>query len=143
MLSALLLSHLLSRSLGGNPLVPNVGQADPHIHFWPETNTYYACAFFLPPRRQPPPRRRSSPHPPPPAPRPCRPDATHDYSPNNTGFYMTDWWVWSSPDLVSWTLADVLFPNATPAAPSDYGSCWATDGAHRKDPAAGAWEYFF
>jgi arabinoxylan arabinofuranohydrolase len=56
---------------------------------------------------------------------------------------MTDWWVWSSPDLVSWTLADVLLPNATPAAPSDYGSCWATDGAHRKDPATGAWEYFF
>ena len=56
---------------------------------------------------------------------------------------MTDWWVWSSPDLVSWTLADVLYPNATPAPPSDYGNCWATDGAHRKNPATGSWEYFF
>lgn len=56
---------------------------------------------------------------------------------------MTDWWVWSSPDLVSWTLADVLYPNATPAPRSDYGNCWATDGAHRKNAATGSWEYFF
>ena len=95
-----------------NPLVSNVGMADPHIHYWAETGTYFAYA-------------------------------THDYSPNNTGFYMTDWWVWSSPDLVSWTLADILYPNATPAPRSDYGNCWATDGAHRKNPATGAWEYFF
>jgi arabinoxylan arabinofuranohydrolase len=56
---------------------------------------------------------------------------------------MTDWWVWSSPDLVTWTLADVLYPNATPAPRSDYGNCWATDGAHRKNAATGSWEYFF
>ena len=35
----------IAAALAGNPLVPNVGQADPHIHFWPETNTYYACAW--------------------------------------------------------------------------------------------------
>ena len=81
---------LAHNALGGNPLVPNVGQADPHVHFWAETGTYYAYA-------------------------------THDFSPNNTGFKMDDWSVWSSPDLVSWELADTLYPNATPAPPGDYG----------------------
>lgn len=98
--------------LGGNPLVPNVGQADPHIHYWAETSTFYAYA-------------------------------THDASPDNTGFLMTNWWVWSSPDLVSWTLADVLYPNATPAPVADYGNCWATDGAHKRNAATGTMEYFF
>ena len=69
--------------------------------------------------------------------------ATHDFSPTNKGFKMTDWWVWSSADLVEWSLVDVLYPNATPAPPADYANCWATDGAHRKNPTTGAWEYFF
>ena len=103
-------SPLLARAT--NPIVPNVGQADPHIHYWPETGLHYAYA-------------------------------THDQSPQNTGFYMTDWWAWTSADLRVWKLADVLYPNATPAPLSDYGKCWATDGAHRKDPATGSWEYFF
>jgi len=54
-----------------------------------------------------------------------------------------DWWVYSSPDLVTWTLRDELYPNATPAPPSDYDNCWATDGAHKRNAATGAWEYFF
>ena len=110
--AAALAALLAPAALGANPLVPNVGQADPHLHYWAETDTYYAYA-------------------------------THDHSPNNTGFFMTDWWVWSSPDLRQWTLVDVLYPNATPSPPGDYGSCWATDGAHKKNAATGAWEYFF
>ena len=107
--AALLLAPLLA--LAANPLVANVGQADPHIHFWPEAN-----AFFL--------------------------YSTHDYSPNNTGFRMDDWRVWSSPDLRQWTLAATVYPNATPALPADYHSCWATDGAHKQE-ADGSWSYFF
>ena len=57
--------------------------------------------------------------------------ATHDYSPTNTGFRMDDWNVWSSPDLVEWTLASTLYPNETAASPSDYHECWATDSAHK------------
>ncbi len=95
-----------------NPLVPFVGQADPHIHYWDETGAFYAYA-------------------------------THDLSPNNTQYTMTDWWVWVSTDLVTWNLAGVLFPNATPAAPADYDACWATDGAHKRNAVTGTWEYFF
>ena len=110
--AALLLAAAPAPAWGGNPLVPGVGQADPHIHFWPETGRYYAYA-------------------------------THDASPANTGFRMTDWWTWESADLVAWTLAGVLYPNATPAPPAAYASCWATDGAHRRDAASGLWRYFF
>jgi arabinoxylan arabinofuranohydrolase len=107
----LLLLTALPAALAANPLVANVGQADPHIHFWPEANS-----FFL--------------------------YSTHDFSPNNTGFRMDDWRVWSSPDLRTWQLADTVFPNATPSNPGDYHNCWATDGAHKKE-ADGSFSYFF
>ena len=100
-------------ALAANPLVANVGQADPHIHYWAEAvPPYWAYA-------------------------------THDASNKNTGFTMHDWWVWSSPDLRTWTLASILYPNATPAPVSAYSSCWATDGAHKKNAVTGAWEYYF
>ncbi len=60
-----------------------------------------------------------------------RADATHDYSPQNTGFLMKNWWTWTSSDLVEWTLGGILYPNATTAPPSAYDECWATDGATR------------
>ena len=110
--AAAALALVVPLARAANPLVPNVGMADPHVHYWAETGSYYAYA-------------------------------THDFSPNNTGFKMTDWWVWNSTDLRAWQLADILYPNATPSPPGDWSSCWATDGAHRQDPASGAWEYFF
>ena len=57
--------------------------------------------------------------------------STHDYSPNNTGFRMDNWRVFSSPDLVSWSLVSVLNPQDTPAPPAAYHECWATDAAVR------------
>eukprot|EP01063_Lacrimia_lanifica_P035655 TRINITY_DN6863_c0_g1_i1.p1 TRINITY_DN6863_c0_g1~~TRINITY_DN6863_c0_g1_i1.p1 ORF type:complete len:464 (+),score=58.20 TRINITY_DN6863_c0_g1_i1:205-1596(+) len=59
--------------------------------------------------------------------------ATHDYSVNNTGFVMKDWWVWSSPDLVSWTLTSVVDPRRVLAwsTPATADECWATDAAVR------------
>lgn len=97
---------MASLAAAANPLVPNVGQADPHIHVWPDGR------FWL--------------------------YATHDFAPNNTGFLMKNWWVWSSGDLVAWALEDVLDPADTPAPKSEYDECWATDGAY----ANGAY-YFY
>ena len=93
-------------AFAANPIVANAGQADPHVHYWPETNAYFAYA-------------------------------THDYSPNNTGFRMDDWWVWSSSDLRTWQLADVLYPNATPSPPGDWESCWASTPKLRPPPPQG------
>jgi arabinoxylan arabinofuranohydrolase len=87
-----------------NPVVPNVGMADPHVHF-------FNGSFYM--------------------------YATHDFAPNNTGFLMKDWWVWSSPDLITWKLESVLEPQDTPSPPSAWDECWATDGASRNG------SYFF
>jgi hypothetical protein len=53
--------------------------------------------------------------------------ATHDFSKNNSGFRMDDWWIWASSDLVNWSKAAVLPPaNTSSSAPTE---CWATDAA--------------
>lgn len=55
--------------------------------------------------------------------------ATHDYSINNTGFQMRDWWVWSSPDLVAWKLESKVVPTDVLLWDTDQNECWATDAA--------------
>ena len=82
--------------MGMNPIVPNVGMADPHMHFFNDTYVLFA---------------------------------THDYSNNNTGFRMDNWWVWSSTDLVNWEQASIVRPEDTCANKSVWQQCWATDGA--------------
>lgn len=58
--------------------------------------------------------------------------ATHDFSINNTGFLMKDWWCWTSPDLVHWTMASVLKPTQVVSwGKAQANECWATDGAFR------------
>lgn len=54
--------------------------------------------------------------------------ATHDFSPENTGFVMKDWWVWSSDDLVNWKQEGVLKPEDT-FLKKPFDSCWAGFGA--------------
>ncbi|NER17817.1 family 43 glycosylhydrolase [Spongiivirga citrea] len=76
-----------------NPIVPNQGLNDPHIHIFNDTAYVYA---------------------------------SHDKSPNNTKFIMEDWWVWSSPDLVNWSLKSVLKPEDTYIG-KPFADCWATD----------------
>jgi len=56
---------------------------------------------------------------------------THDFSPADRGFLNKDWRVFESDDLLSWRLASTLQPNATPASPASWDTCWATDGATR------------
>ena len=55
--------------------------------------------------------------------------ATHDFSVNNTGFTMKDWWIWSSPDLVSWTKESVVSPETSLKWDTQANECWATDAA--------------
>lgn len=56
--------------------------------------------------------------------------ATHDQSPDSTGFVMGDWWVWSSPDLVTWAHECTLRPEETYYG-KPWQSCWAVDAIGR------------
>jgi hypothetical protein len=111
----LLALHLLVSfqfTSAANPVVPDVGMADPHIHFWGATGTAYMYS-------------------------------THDFSPNNTGFLMKNWWIWASTDLVHWALQDELEPQDTPASPSAYDECWATDAAVSVTSNTGPGYFFY
>lgn len=58
--------------------------------------------------------------------------ASHDRSSLNTGFVMEDWQVWSSTDLVNWTLRSTLSPDQTYLRNQpDFSSAWATDIAEK------------
>jgi arabinoxylan arabinofuranohydrolase len=58
--------------------------------------------------------------------------ATHDALPNSRDFFMTDWWVWHTSDLVHWKRVSTLKPEQTYfRKPST--QCWATDAARRND----------
>ena len=95
---------VLGTSWAANPIVPNVGMADPNVRLM--NGTFFAWA-------------------------------THDYSVNNTGFKMLDWWVWSSADLVSWTLESTVVPADIFPWDEQQNECWATDAALRNG------RYFF
>jgi arabinoxylan arabinofuranohydrolase len=85
-----------------NPIIPNRGVCDPHIHIFKDKAYLYA---------------------------------THDADPDGRDYRMHDWQIWSSPDLVEWTLESTFRPEDTYIGPSD--SCWATDAAERNG------KYFF
>ena len=55
---------------------------------------------------------------------------THDISPTNKYFDMTNWWVWSSTNLVDWQLMSTIQPQDTYYKHSST-ACWATDGISR------------
>lgn len=60
--------------------------------------------------------------------------ATHDLSVRNPTYVNTDWWIWSSPDLISWSKSAVVKPLVALSswiAPTENQTCWATDGAFR------------
>lgn len=80
-----------------NPIVPNQGLNDPHIHIFNDTAYVYA---------------------------------SHDKSPDNKKFTMEDWWIWSSPDLVTWTKRSVLKPEDTYIG-GNFDRCWATDVGYK------------
>lgn len=56
--------------------------------------------------------------------------ATHDFSPQNAGFVMKDWWAWSSADLVHWRLECTLKPEDT-FLKRPFNDCWATFCVHK------------
>ena len=88
----------------GNPVVPGVGMADPHLHVWGAKNDSAAQTVFM--------------------------YATHDWhaTSGKLGFRMDNWWVWSSDDLVTWTQRDILQPTDT-YIHKNFTECWATDAA--------------
>ena len=101
---------LLPAVLAANPIVPHVGMADPHIHVWPSDPD--TCFLY----------------------------ATHDCSPSGSdpctvragslGFRMTSWWVWSSSNMVNWTLVNEVRPSQIRwEGNSSAQECWATDAA--------------
>ena len=55
---------------------------------------------------------------------------THDVSPKNKNFTMTNWWVWSSTNLIDWQLTGTIQPEDTYYKHSST-ACWATDGISR------------
>ena len=111
--------HLLAITLPrpaytGNPLVPNVGMADPHVRVVKKIGKDIdETLFYL--------------------------FATHDFSPNNTDFLMKNWWAWASTDLVHWTKEVVIAPNASFLAwDPNADECWATDAILRN----GRWFWY-
>ena len=56
--------------------------------------------------------------------------ASHDYSVDNRRFDMRDWQVWSSADLLDWTLESVLRPEDTYIG-RPFSGCWATDAVEK------------
>ncbi len=58
--------------------------------------------------------------------------ASHDKSVRNDDFIMEDWQVWSSNDLVNWTLQSTLYPDQTYLrSQPGFSSAWATDIAEK------------
>ncbi len=58
--------------------------------------------------------------------------ASHDKSSRNDEFIMEDWQVWSSDDLVHWTLRSTLYPHQTYLRDQPgFASAWATDVAEK------------
>jgi hypothetical protein len=56
---------------------------------------------------------------------------SHDFSPHNKGFWLRDWRVLSSDDLVQWKLESTLTPEHTfIGKPSN--QCWASFGVRKK-----------
>ena len=94
-----------------NPIVPGVGMADPHAHVWasePDRVYLYATHDCNKPGD---------------ASQPC-------VAGGELGFLMTDWWVWSSTNLVNWTLETKVYPSALPYENvNTTDECWATDAA--------------
>lgn len=88
-----------------NPLIAHVGMADPHMHIWEGPNSSRVYLY-----------------------------ATHDTPKphaGQVGFRMTNWWVWSSEDLVNWKMEDIVEPNSTLSWDNVTDECWATDAATR------------
>lgn len=63
--------------------------------------------------------------------------ASHDYSADNETFCMKDWQIWSSDDLVHWSLESTIHPEDTFMGKSD--DCWAVDAAYKN----GKYYYYY
>lgn len=87
-----------------NPIIPNRGICDPHIHIFNDRAYLYA---------------------------------SHDKSADNTSWFMHDWQIWSSADLVNWEYESTVKSEDTYIGASD--RCWAVDAAEHN----GKFYYYF
>lgn len=94
----------LSPSKNGNPLVYDVGMADPHIKIYNNKAYLYA---------------------------------TRDEDKTSHKFVMPDWKIWSSNDLINWTLETTIDPTETYMGVSK--NCWAPDVATKN----GTYYFYF
>lgn len=79
-----------------NPIIPDRGICDPHIHIFQDKAYLYA---------------------------------SHDRSPVNDSWFMDDWEIWSSGNLVDWKHESTLRPEDTYLKRCE--RCWAVDTAER------------
>lgn len=100
----LLFSICTIKLVASNPIVPNVGMADPHIFI------FNGKAYNF---------------------------ATRDADTKAKMFNMPDWNIWSSSDLVNWTLVRTIKPTETYIGESKF--CYATDVAFKN----GMYYYYF
>lgn len=54
--------------------------------------------------------------------------ASHDFSSSSAEYWMEDWQIWSSDDLIEWTLEEVIDPSDFFTGPTR--EAWAVDVAH-------------
>ena len=108
-----LLLQKVTRIASRNPIVSNMGLADPHVHVKKyfdhnQSSSSSPVEFLL--------------------------FGTHDYSDSNTDYLMKDWWIWNSSDLVNWELKSVLYPTVFEwENVITTNECWATDAAQTGD----------
>ena len=80
---SLFISAFAGAVFGSNPLQPQPGMADPHVHVWEDGKAWMYATHDTPVGRP------------------------------QLGFRMDNWWVFSSTDLVTWAQEDVLWPTET------------------------------
>ena len=94
------LSLLAAFAFGRNPLQPQPGMADPHVHVWSDGKVWMYATHDTP-----------------------------SSAAAKIGFEMDNWWVLSSTDLLMWTVEDILWPTTT-YEKKNFTQCWATDAAY-------------
>jgi arabinoxylan arabinofuranohydrolase len=117
-------SGLLVLRVCMNPVVPNIGMADPHVHVFDGKFFMYATHVFSANNT-----RASF------VGKLCQRSSFRIVcETRSTGYKMVNLWIFSSADLVSWQQEDILLHSDTPAPQSEWSECWATDGAERGGP---------
>ena len=117
-----LLLLLPGGALASNPLVPDIGMADPHMHVFPSDPNrvqLYSTHDCNKGRDGPCVREQEPSH-----------GGGGSVGAGAPDFRMIDWWVWSSEDLVDWKMETKVLPKSIKWDDVNASEeCWATDAA--------------